>query len=69
MTHEKDTGSDFRYRFSTRPGEETGWCWYKWNEEEKDWEFYGHEQPSWDELSEWSKDNCFLTTDEMAVVA
>lgn len=31
--------------------------WYRWNEEEeKRWEFYGNEMPSWDELSEGAKD-------------
>ena len=30
--------------------------WYRWNKEEKHWEFYGNEMPSWEELSERNRD-------------
>ncbi len=59
MTDKQDNGSDFRFEKTIKPGEdpkEAETRWYRWNKEEKRWEFYGNEMPSWDELSEGNKD-------------
>ena len=59
MTDRQDKGSDFRFEKTRKLGEdpkEAESRWYRWNKEEKRWEFYGNEMPSWDELSERNKD-------------
>jgi hypothetical protein len=65
VTGRRDNGSDFRFE-ATKPDEdpkEAEIRWYRWNEEEKRWEFYGNEMPSWDELSERNKDTFARTYD------
>lgn len=60
MANEGDTGSDFRFKATLEPGEdpkEAETRWYLWDKEEKRWEFYGNDMPSWDELSEGAKAN------------
>ena len=52
MGNEGDTGSAFRFEATLKPDEdpkEAETRWYRWNEEEKRWEFYGNEMPSWGE--------------------
>jgi hypothetical protein len=59
VTYRQDKGSDFRFEKTIKPDEdpkEAETRWYRWNKEEKRWEFYGNEMPSWDELSEGAKD-------------
>ena len=59
MTDRQDHDSDFRFEATIKPGEdpkEAETHGYRWNKEEKRWEFYGNEMPSWDELSEGAKD-------------
>ncbi len=59
MANEGVTGSAFRFEATLKPDEdpkEAETHWYRWNEEEKRWEFYGDEMPSWDELLEGVKD-------------
>jgi len=59
VANERDTGSNFRFEATLRPDEdpkEAETRWYRWDKEEKRWEFYGNEMPSWDELSEGAKD-------------
>lgn len=59
MTKQGDVGSDFRFEATLKPDEDTKEAetrWYRWNKQEKQWEFYGNEMPSWDELSEGAKD-------------
>jgi hypothetical protein len=59
VTDRRDNGSDFRFEATIKPDEdpkEAETHLYRWNKEEKRWDFYGNEMPSWDELSERSKD-------------
>lgn len=59
MANERDTGSDFRFEATLRPDADPKKAetrWYRWETEEKRWEFYGNEMPSWDELSEGARD-------------
>ena len=59
MTERRDNGSDFRFEATIKSGEdpkEAETRWYRRNREERRWEFYGNEMPSWDELSEGNKD-------------
>ncbi|QIN81578.1 hypothetical protein GBA63_02245 [Rubrobacter tropicus] len=58
MANEGDTGSAFRFETTLKPGEDPKDAetrWYRWDKEEKRWEFYGNEMPPWDELSEGAK--------------
>lgn len=59
MGSEKETGGDFRFEATLRPGEdpkEAETRWYRWDEEENRWELYGNHGPSWDELSEGARE-------------
>jgi hypothetical protein len=59
VTDRRDNGNDFRFEATIKPDEnpqEAETHWHRWNKEEKRWEFYGNERPSWDELSERNKD-------------
>ena len=59
MADEGNTGSAFRFETTLKPGEdhkEADTRWYRCDEEEKRWKFYGNERPSWDELSEDARD-------------
>ena len=59
MANERDNGNDFRFEATLRPDEdpkEAETPWYRWENEEKRWEFYGNEMPYRDELSEGAKD-------------
>ena len=52
MTDRRNNGNDFRFEATIGPDEdpkEAETRWYRWNKEEKRWEFYGNEMPSWDE--------------------
>jgi hypothetical protein len=59
VTDRRDNSRDFRFEATIKPDEdpkEAETRWYRWNKEEKRWEFYGNEMPSWDEISERNKD-------------
>jgi hypothetical protein len=59
VTDRRDNCSDFRFEATIKPDEdpkEAETRWYGWNKEEKRWEFYSNETPSWGELSEGNKD-------------
>ena len=59
MTDRRDNGSDLRFEATIKPDEdpkEAETRWYRWNKEEKRWELYVNEMPSWDELSKGNKD-------------
>jgi hypothetical protein len=59
VTDRRDNGNDFRFEATIKPDgnpQEAETHWHRWNKEEKRWEFYGNERPSWDELSERNKD-------------
>jgi hypothetical protein len=54
-----EAGSNFRFEVTIRADgdpTETETCWYRWDKDEKRWEFYGNEMPSWDDLSESNRD-------------
>jgi len=58
VTDRRNNGNDFRFETTIKPDEdpkEAETRWYRWNKEEKQWEFYSNEMPSWDELSERNK--------------
>lgn len=58
MAKEGNGGSNFRFEATLKPGEdpkEAETRWYRWNKQEKRWEFYGNEMPTWNELSEDAK--------------
>jgi hypothetical protein len=59
VTDRRDNGSDFLFEATIKPDEDPKQAetrWYRWNKEERRWEFYGNEMPSWHELSERNKD-------------
>jgi hypothetical protein len=59
VTDGRDHGNDFHFKATIVPDEdpqEAETRWYRWNKEEKRWEFSGNEMPSCDELSERNND-------------
>lgn len=57
MAEGKETGSGSRFKAIIKPGEDkTETRWYRWDKEEEQWEFYGNQPPSWDELSGEARD-------------
>ena len=60
MTDRRDDGNDFHFKATIVPDEdpqEAEARWYRWNKEEKRWEFSGNEMPTCDELSERNKEH------------